>query len=41
MVDWIMTFAFPWVRRIKKVTLAGAVKTDAKARWERILRYDY
>jgi hypothetical protein len=37
MVDWIMTFAFPYVKAIPKVTLEGYVKKDSKKKWEEIL----
>jgi hypothetical protein len=36
-VDWILTFAFPYIKHIPKVTLSGCVKHDQKKRWEKIL----
>jgi hypothetical protein len=37
MVDWILTFAFPFIRMISKVTLKGYVKKPVKDKWEDIL----
>lgn len=37
MVDWIMTFAWPYVKDLPKVTIGGAVKSDAKKKWNVLL----
>jgi hypothetical protein len=42
-VDWILTFAYPflidkWKTEKLTVTLTGAIKTDTKAKWEAIFR---
>jgi len=37
MVDWIMTFAWPFVKDIRKVTLGGAIKKDSKVKWDDLL----
>ncbi|KAF2000618.1 hypothetical protein P154DRAFT_465878, partial [Amniculicola lignicola CBS 123094] len=37
MVDWIMTFAYPFIRHISTVKIIGYVKRPQKDRWEYIL----
>jgi hypothetical protein len=37
MVDWIMTFAWPFVSTLPKVTLGGILKKDTKVKWNRLL----
>jgi len=37
-VDWIMTFAFPFVKDVPKVTLEGYVKRPSKLMWEDALK---
>jgi hypothetical protein len=33
MVDWICTFAYPYVRDIETVTVTGKVKTSSRQKW--------
>ena len=40
-VDWIMTFAFPYIKTIPNVRLAGAVKRTTKEKWYYILEREY
>jgi hypothetical protein len=40
-VDWILTLAFPIVKDIRKVQLAGGVKKHAKEKWHYILEREY
>jgi hypothetical protein len=37
MVDRIMTFAWPLVSTLPKVTLGGILKKDTKVKWSRLL----
>ena len=37
MVDWIMTFAWPFVKDLPKVILGGAVKRESKLKWDGFL----
>jgi hypothetical protein len=37
MVDWVMTFAWPFVKTLPKVTIGGAVKHDSKVKWDALL----
>ena len=37
MVDWIMTFAWPFVKDVPTVILGGAVKKASKKKWEYLL----
>lgn len=37
MVDWIMTFAWPFIFRIHKVIVGGAVKRGSKRMWDDML----
>jgi hypothetical protein len=37
MVDWIMTFAWPFIKSLSKVTIGGAVKKDSKVKWDGLL----
>jgi len=41
MVDWILTFAFPFIRNIPNVYLVGAVKRVTKQKWDYILAREY
>jgi hypothetical protein len=34
LVDWIMTFAYPYIKHIRKVTLTGDLRTYTKKKWE-------
>jgi len=38
MVDWICTFAYPFVQGIESVTVTGKVKTGSKQKWNAIFR---
>jgi hypothetical protein len=37
MVDWIMTFAWPFIKEVSIVTIDGAVKEESKTRWDTLL----
>jgi hypothetical protein len=37
MVDWVMTFAWPFIMHLRKVIINGAVKKDSKTKWDQIL----
>jgi len=37
MVDWIMTFARPFVKDLPKVRLGGILKKDTKDKWNKLL----
>ncbi|KAF2130386.1 hypothetical protein P153DRAFT_356163 [Dothidotthia symphoricarpi CBS 119687] len=37
MVDWVMTFAWPFVKDLPKVIIGGAVKRDSKRKWDDLL----
>ena len=37
MVDWIMIFAWPFVKLLPKVIIGGAVKKDSKTKWDGLL----
>lgn len=37
MVDYIMLFAWPWIKRVPKVVIDGAVKDDTKKKWHGLL----
>ena len=37
MVDWIMTFAWPFVKDLPKVRLGGILKKDTKDKWNKLL----
>jgi hypothetical protein len=37
MVDWIMTFAWPFIESLSKVTIGGALKRDTKTKWDALL----
>ena len=37
MVDWIMTFAWPFVKDLPKVRLGGILKKDTKDKWNELL----
>lgn len=39
MVDWIMTFAWPFFKDIRKVTLGGVIKKDSKVKWDDLLAF--
>ncbi|KAF2659955.1 hypothetical protein K491DRAFT_123413 [Lophiostoma macrostomum CBS 122681] len=41
MVDLVMTAAYPYINKVRKVTLAGFVRKDSKEKWERLLRQSY
>jgi hypothetical protein len=41
MVDYIMTVAYPYIHKIKKVSLTGFVRKISKEKWESILRQAY
>jgi hypothetical protein len=41
MVDWVLTFAFPYIKHIPNVHLAGSVKTSSKRWWYYILKKEY
>jgi hypothetical protein len=38
MVDWICTFAYPFVQGIETVMVAGNAKTTSKQEWNAIFR---
>lgn len=40
-VDWILTFAFPFVKNITNVRLSGCIKTAIKQKWNHILETEY
>ncbi|KAF2110718.1 hypothetical protein BDV96DRAFT_603786 [Lophiotrema nucula] len=40
-VDWILTFAFPYIKEIPKVKLTGSIKTTINEKWTSILRREY
>lgn len=37
MVNWLMTFAFDYIKHIKYIKLAGYIKTSQKEMWMGIL----
>jgi len=37
MADWIMTFAWPFVKDLPKVRLGGVLKKDTKDKWNKLL----
>jgi hypothetical protein len=38
MIDWIMTFAWPFVKDLPaKVKIGGVVKKDSKVKWNELL----
>jgi hypothetical protein len=39
--DWVLTFAFPYIKHIPKIRLAGCIKTDVRKRWEQVLAEEY
>ncbi|PSN73389.1 hypothetical protein BS50DRAFT_653864 [Corynespora cassiicola Philippines] len=40
-VDWVILFAFPFIKEIPRVGLHGAIKSDIKRKWEFILDQHY
>ncbi|KAF2110716.1 hypothetical protein BDV96DRAFT_650821 [Lophiotrema nucula] len=40
-VDWILTFALPFIKRIPKVYLSGCIKTITRKKWEHIIENEY
>lgn len=40
-VDWVLTFAFPFIKHLPTVTLNGAVKKSSKVKWKYILTQEY
>lgn len=40
-VDWILTFDFPWIKHIPKVTLAGYIKADQQKLWKYRFSLEY
>ncbi|KAF2274946.1 uncharacterized protein EI97DRAFT_459896 [Westerdykella ornata] len=36
-VDWIMTFAFPWIKHVKEVTVSGVLRITTREKWTEIL----
>jgi hypothetical protein len=41
MSEWILTFAFPYIKNIPHVTLDGCIKTAVRKRWDFILADEY
>ncbi|KAF2657871.1 hypothetical protein K491DRAFT_756472 [Lophiostoma macrostomum CBS 122681] len=41
MVDYILSFAFPFIKHIPNVHLIGCIKTSQKKRWSHILATEY
>ncbi|KAI4620794.1 hypothetical protein J4E83_005155 [Alternaria metachromatica] len=41
MVEWALIFAFPYLKHIPNVRLAGCIKTCTKSKWEHILSNEY
>jgi hypothetical protein len=40
-VDWILTFAFPFIKHIPTIRLTGAMKTHQRKKWELIFKREY
>jgi hypothetical protein len=40
-VDWILTFAFPYIKGIPNIHLVGSIKTSTKKKWYHILEREY
>ncbi|KAJ4359470.1 uncharacterized protein N0V89_000024 [Didymosphaeria variabile] len=40
-IDWILTFAYPYVKHIPKVHLQGHIKNVTKTKWDRIFLTEY
>jgi hypothetical protein len=41
MVEWVLIFAFLYLKHIPKVRLSGCIKTCTKTKWEHILSTEY
>jgi hypothetical protein len=40
-VDWVLTFAFPYIKNIPNIHLLGSVKKSTKDKWYNILEREY
>ncbi|KAF2657870.1 hypothetical protein K491DRAFT_594063 [Lophiostoma macrostomum CBS 122681] len=41
LVDYILTFAFPFIKHVPNIYLAGCIKSKQKADWDRIFATEY
>jgi hypothetical protein len=40
-IDWILTFAFPFIKHVPNVYLRGRIKTSLRAKWEDIFATEF